>query len=291
MTHPHKIHKFHRDNQLLRNSFNKLANEIYDLDFEDWYQNGYWSDNYIPYSILDADRVIANASVNMMDFDYLGTKKKYVQIGTVMTAPEYRKQGFSRMIIEEIISDYNKKVDGFFLFANDSVLDFYPKFGFRKGIEYQYSRGVRNSKEQSATPVPMNGKDDWALLEAAISNSCSNSTFEMRHNVGLIMFYVTKFMRNQVFYIEKQNAYVIAEIKDETLVIFNIFSPSYSDINQIIEAFGRNIKTVIFGFTPLDTQGFEVSEVHEEDTTLFLLGKDFDHFEEKKMMFPLLGHA
>ncbi len=291
MIHPHKIHKFYRNNQLLRDSFNKLANEIYDLDFEDWYQNGYWSDNYIPYSILDADRVIANASVNIMDFDYLGTKKKYVQIGTVMTASEYRKQGFGRMLIEEIISDYSKNVDGFFLFANDSVLDFYPKFGFRKGLEYQYSRCVRNSKKPSAIPVPMNGKDDWALLEAAILNSYSNSTFEMSRNVGLVMFYVTNFMRDQVFYIEHLNAYVIAEIKKETLVIFAVFSPSYSDINQIIEAFGQNIKTVVLGFTPLDTQGFEVSEVHEEDTTLFLMGKDFDYFEEKKIMFPPLGHA
>lgn len=291
MTHPNKIHKFYRDNDLLRKSFNTLANETYGLNFEDWYQNGYWGDNYIPYSIVASNQVIANASVNIMDFDSLGTKNRYIQIGTVMTAPSYRNQGLSRILIEEIINDYRKTVDGFFLFANDSVLNFYPRFGFRKGQEYQYSRSVRNEEAPYAVQIPMNDKGDWALLEDAILKSYHNSAFGMRHNVSLIMFYITKFMREQVFYIEKQKAYVIAEIKDEMLVIYDVFSPSYSDINQIIAAFGRNIKTVTLGFTPLEKQGFDESEVHEEDTTLFLMGDGFDFFEEKKMMFPLLGHA
>ncbi len=45
------------------------------------------------------------------------------------------------------------------------------------------------------------------------------------------------------------------------------------------------------GFTPRERDGFIMSEVHQEDTTLFLLGTDFDNFEQKKIMFPLLGHA
>ena len=137
----------------------------------------------------------------------------------------------------------------------------------------------------------MNGRTDWTLLEEAILSSKSNSIFEMKHNVGLIMFYITKFMRDNVFYIENQNTYVIAEINGKNLIIFNVFSPDYSDINQIIEAFGRKIKTVTLGFTPLEKNGFTISEVHEENTTLFLMGKDFDGFEQKKVMFPILGHA
>lgn len=291
MNHPYKINKCYRDNDILRKSFNELANDTYGLDFEDWYQNGYWKDNYIPYSVMDTDRVVANASVNIMDFDYLGTNKKYVQIGTVMTNKEYRNQGLSRLILEEIFKDYSQIVDGFFLFANDSVLDFYPKFGFRKGLEHQYTKLVQNMNEKYAVHIPMNGRTDWVLLEEAILSSKSNSIFEIKHNVGLIMFYITKFMRDNVFYIENQNAYVIAEINGENLIIFNVFSPDYSDIKQIIEAFGNKIKTVTLGFTPLEKNGFVISEVHEENTTLFLMGKDFDSFEQKKLMFPILGHA
>ena len=71
MYHPYKINKYYRDNDILRKSFNELAKDTFCLDFEDWYQNGYWKDNYIPYSVTDNDRVVANASVNIMDFFYL----------------------------------------------------------------------------------------------------------------------------------------------------------------------------------------------------------------------------
>lgn len=291
MNRQYMINKINRDNDFLRRSFNELAKETFDLDFEDWYQNGYWNDNYIPYSVIDTDRVIANASVNIMDFDYQGENKKYIQIGTVMTNRAYRNQGLSKMLIKKIIKDYNRTVDGIFLFANDSVIDFYPKFGFRKALEYQYSKNVYNSKGEYAVRIPMNCKSDWILLETAIKNSVSNSAFEMNHNVGLIMFYITKFMRENVFFIENQNAYVIAEINVEHLNIFNIFSSDNCDFNQIIEAFGNTIKTVTLGFTPLEKDGLIMSEVHEENTTLFLLGKDFDDFEQRKIMFPILGHA
>ncbi len=44
-------------NDLLRKSLNELAVKTFGLDFEDWYQNGYWGDNYIPYSFLDSRQV------------------------------------------------------------------------------------------------------------------------------------------------------------------------------------------------------------------------------------------
>lgn len=285
------FNKMYRDNEYLRKSFNELAKETYNLDFEDWYQNGYWKDNYIPYSIIDNDKVIANASVNIMDFEYQGEKKKYLQIGTVMTNKAYRNQGLSKMLIEEIIKDYNNLVDGFFLFANDSVLNFYPKFGFRKSLEYRYSKDVASNKEESVVHIPMNCKSDWVLLEEAVKNSVTYGLFEMNHNVGLIMFYVTKFMQENVYFMEKLKAYVIAEINDGHLTIYNVFSSINSNINEIIEAFGDTIKTVTLGFTPMEKDEFTMSEVHEEDTTLFLLGKDFDDFEQRKVMFPVLGHA
>lgn len=285
------MNKSYKEDNLLRRSFNELAKEIYGLDFEDWYQKGYWRDNYIPYSMIENNKVVANASVNIMNFDYLGEKKKYIQIGTVMTNKAYRNKGLSKILLKEIIKDYTGKVDGFFLFANDNVLEFYPKFGFRKSTEYQYSKSVQNIKEERIIHIPMNDQDNRVLLEEAIIKSANHSIFEMKHNVGLIMFYATQFMKDNVFYIENQNAYVIAEINGEHLVLFHVFSSNTLDINQIIEAFGNKIKTVTLGFTPIERNGFTISEINKEDTTLFLLGKDFDNFEQDKIMFPILGHA
>lgn len=42
----------YKENEKLRQSFNALAERTFGLNFEDWYQNGYWRENYIPYSMV-----------------------------------------------------------------------------------------------------------------------------------------------------------------------------------------------------------------------------------------------
>ena len=47
----------------------------------------------------------------------------------------------------------------------------------------------------------------------------------------------------------------------------------------------------LYGFTPLDTTGWEAETVHEDDTTLFVRGAGFRDFERRGLMFPVLAHA
>ncbi len=291
MTNNLKLVKGYRENEKLRMSFNKLAQKIFQLSFEDWYQNGYWKDQYIPYSMVDHDQVVANVSVSTMDFESNGTLRRYIQLGTVMTEPSYRNQGLIGRLMEEVNKDFEGKADGWFLFANDSVLEFYPKFGFQKEEEYRYSKVVQIENESTVVRVPMDGKEAWNVLEHAMAFSVNHSSFGMKNNAELIMFYVTKFMQSDVYYIESQKAYVIAEIYDKILFLHQIISNQMADIDAIAEAFGKKIRRVILGFTPLEKDGYEVSQLYEPDTTLFLKGMEFSHFKEEKKMFPTLSHT
>ena len=124
--------KDYRDDKNLRTRLNDLTDKTYGFNFKEWYEAGYWEEVYIPYSLLDGDKLIANASVSIMKMNVLGKKKNYIQIGTVMTDNEYRNKGLSRYLIEKIISEYKEKSDCIYLSANDTVLNFYPKFGFKK---------------------------------------------------------------------------------------------------------------------------------------------------------------
>ncbi|GIO00553.1 hypothetical protein J5TS2_12210 [Brevibacillus halotolerans] len=49
-----------------------------------------------------------------------------------MTHPDYRNKGLSGKLMHYIIDKYEKECDFIYLFANETVLDFYPKFGFEK---------------------------------------------------------------------------------------------------------------------------------------------------------------
>ena len=286
----YEIIKNYRNDDKLRASFNDLAKKTFDLKFEDWYQNGYWGDNYNPYSIVIDGKVASNVSVNKTDFIWNGVKKHLIQLGTVMTEEKYRNQGLARQIMVEIEKDYTE-ADGIYLLANDSVLDFYPKFGFIKAKEYQYEKQVKISREKSMIQIPMEDKTAWDKLEEAIKCSVCYSSFELTDNSSLIMFYVTKFKRKNVYYDEELKVYAIAEIENGDLLIHNIFSEKEISVDKVIEAFGKEITGVSLGFTPKDKEGYSVSERKEEDTTLFLKGNVFDRFEQDRLMIPLLAHA
>ena len=47
-----QILKGYRHDAALRASFNALAEKTFGLNFEGWYQNGFWGDNYNPYSVF-----------------------------------------------------------------------------------------------------------------------------------------------------------------------------------------------------------------------------------------------
>ena len=285
----YKFIKLDRTNEEMRRSFCELSIKTFGLDFEDWYQNGYWKENYLPYVCVKDDKVVANVSVNPMEFNMAGRHVKLIQLGTVMTEESERNQGLIRKIMEKIEQDFQDKTDGLFLFANDEVLEFYPKFGFQTAKEYQYAKTVQNTEKESTVMLPMNQPKQWKTLENIIEKSICQSSMEQENKKELVMFYVTKFMQENVFYIESQNAYVIAEVDGETLNLQQVFAGQKVDLDKIIAAYGEEIKNVVLGFSPLKNDGWEMSELHEEDTTLFVKGKIFEEFDG--LGFPVLSHA
>lgn len=284
------IIKNYRKNDALRASFNSLTYETFGFDFEEWYRNGYWNDKYIPYSIFFDGQIIANVSVNIMDFENRGSEEHYIQLGTVMTKTEYRNQGLIRALMTEIEKDY-ADVDGVFLFANDEVAGFYPKFGFKTAQEFQCVKTVDITNEITAEKADMNSKEDWDRVRNAIDMSAANSNFDLRNNSDLAMFYLSSFMRESVYFVKETEAYVVADVEGEKLLIHAIYSEKKVDIDTVISAFGKEVKRAKLGFTPLDSDGFDKVLLKEEDTTLFVKGKAFDSFTDEKKMFPLLAHA
>lgn len=286
-----------RDREEIRQSFSALSKITFGLDFEPWYLNGYWSDRYVPYAIVIDGQVVANVSANIMNFDMYGVSKRLIQIGTVMTSEKYRGRGFTKLLMQEVEKDFSANVDGFYLFANDSVVDFYPKFGYTKADEYFYSKDLSASDTRQISPpqtaenLNMNVTSHRDRVIEAMGNSASNSAFHMFDNDGLILFYLTQFMQENVYYIASEDTYVVAETDEGTLILHHVFSKSPCRLNEIIAAFGPAARRVVLGFTPLDTADFNGSLLKEDDTTLFVKGNAFDGFSGKHLRFPTLSQA
>ena len=309
----YKIIKGYQEKEELRNSFNQLAGKTFGLDFEPWYQRGYWTDNYIPYSILDGNKVVANVSVNPMKFKYGEEEMNVIQLGTVMTAEAYRRKGLIRRLMEEIEKDYGDRVQGSFLYANQTVTEFYPQFGYRKSEEYEYFRenlalqGNCVSQEErvsqeipiftqahgaAAQKVELQEEENRSRLETAIQNSQPQSCLWQQDNLALVMFYVDGFLSDQVYELKNQNAFVIAEIQDKTLYLQGVFAPQKLDMEEIIAAFGEEIQRTVLGFVPWDTAGYQVERTGAGEDTLFLKGACLKMMEERNCLrFPVLSHT
>ena len=283
------IEKNYRNNEALRASFNRLAENTFGLNFENWYRNGFWKDNYIPYSVVIDGEVVSNVSVNACNMNYKGQIVKLIQLGTIMTDDDYRGKGYARALMEEVMKDYDGKVDGIYLFANDSVLEFYPKFGFKEAKEYQFTKEVIISGECTAQNVPLRDKIDFDRTVEILDTKKQNAQLYMVDNPGLYMFYLSQFMTENLFYIEECNSYAIAEIEENTLILHTIIGNGAVD--EVIRAFGSQVKKVVLCFTPKDSSGFEKSELHEEDTTFFVQGKFFEDNRGDEYMMQAITHA
>jgi GNAT superfamily N-acetyltransferase len=282
-----------KDNKEIRVSYNNLTRQTYGFDFEEWYQNGYWGDEYIPYALLDGDKVVSSILVSIIDFLILGEKKRFIQIGTVMTDKEYRKQGLSRFIMERILDEWRDKCDLIYLYANDSVLDFYPKFGFIEANEYQHSREVdENFNTLSIKKLDMTDIANRSFLLSKIKGSVPISKIAMPGNESLPMFYCTSFMSQNVYYIEAQDSIVVAEFDEGIIYLYDVFASQDVSLNNVIEAMAdKSISKVVFGFTPIDTDSCDVDVLKEENTTLFVLGDIADCLKNNQLMFPVLSHT
>lgn len=283
-----EIRHAYRDNKELRDSFNELADKVFGLDFEGWYQNGFWKDAYDPYSVIEDGKVVSNISVNRCDMNYKGKIFHLIQLGTVMTDPDYRGKGYARLLMERVMEDI-KDADGIYLYGNDSVVGFYPKFGFKESKEYSFSKDVTIDVERSVKEVSMADKSDWDKMVNILSKTAQNADVYMVNNTGLYMFYLSQFMRENTFYIPDLDTYAIAEIEDHELILHAVIGSG--DVDKVISSFGKEIKHVQLGFTPKDTASFTKNEVVEEDSHFFVKGSFFEENKDAAFMFQPITHA
>jgi GNAT superfamily N-acetyltransferase len=278
-------------------SFNSLAQSIFGIDFKPWYEQGGWNDKYICYSFIDEDHVIANASINKMTI--LINKKEYnaIQIGTVMTHPDYRMQGLSRKLIDHIIAKYEHEYDFLYLFANERALDFYPKFGFERMQESSFSLNVAHLSNQPTTtysvrPLSIGNPVDFSMIKNfAVKRTPVSSALSVINNEHQLLFYFILPFHDSFYYIEEADVIVIFKHEDHQLHIFDIISTTSFDINTVLKSIiSPDTEVIHFYFTPdypIDQVKAEL--ISQSEDTLFirpLLKELPQHF-----MFPITSHA
>lgn len=234
---------------------------------------------------------MVSVGVSISEIEWNGHIGKFAQLSTVMTEPAYRGKGLNQWLLKRVISEWEEKSDCIYLYANDSVVDYYPKFGFKELAEYRYKKEISN-QNGCFRKLDLTLQSDIELLVR--SYNCSNpfSMLSMKNNLELMMFHCLTFLENDIFYIEQYDAVVIAKCDEDTILCYDIFTDKQCNMDDILGVLVEKEKQmVVFGFTPVVKAGFSIEAVQEKDYHVFVL-KDYEKlFECNKISLPLLSHA
>ncbi|AQX12917.1 GCN5 family acetyltransferase [Elizabethkingia meningoseptica] len=295
--HAYTLVTGYQDNEVLRTEFNRLTDQVWGFDFENFYKSGFWKEDCIIYSLFDNGRIVSHATVSLFDMPMGGKVEKLLQLGTVMTAPEYEKKGLSRFLMERIMADFRTQVYAMFLFANASVLDFYPKFGFTAVPEYQAVKEIKSQDIQprvSKRKLNLDKAEDLHLFEELIGKAVPNAAFTVKSK-GISMFYCYAYpdfgYKDSVFYIDELECAVVVERDGDILDITEVFSEKEVDLHQIMAAFtNKSFSSVRLGFSPKQ-EGFKNEVFVDEDLMLFVSEELESVFKNGQLMVPVLSHT
>ena len=273
-----------------RAAFNWLSQMVFGIQFEEWYQKGGWTESFRPYTLFDKENAVANVSVCPFELLLDGKPRRYLGLYTVMVHPDWRGLGLSRFLMETILRDWEDQYDQVFLFANDSVLDFYPRFGFEQVQEQAFSRILPTQPGRLIRKLNMACPADRMLLQKQIAAATPLARVSIRNLWGMALFQA---LYGLEFYVCREpDAVLCIEREKGRITLHDCFCAHPLPLNELARMIpAENGDLLTLGFTPLRSSGWTAAPVQRKDSTTFLLTGRENPFLQQPMLFPTLVHV
>ncbi|HMM19718.1 MAG TPA: GNAT family N-acetyltransferase [Selenomonadales bacterium] len=280
--------KGYQANGSLLKSYFDFTRSVFRFDLSAWKNAGHWTDQYIPHSLAERGRIIANASASLMQLQIMGRAVPAVQLGSVGVLPEYRGKGLSRIILAKVLEEY-RHLPLMFLFANPSVLDFYPKFGFRRAKESAFRIDASGccAPRRKAARINAGSEELRRLLRAKLQHS---SIIDARGNLPIYWYHLMYNYSENLYYIEEKDVVFIAEYQGDRAVIADVLAACPVNLAEIIGYLAdQDTRTIDFKFTP-DWLGEKYEALPHEGESLFVRG-EFLPEDGPDFQFPVTAHT
>ncbi len=223
------------------------------LDFRPWYLRGGWTSTYEAFASVQADEIVANVSVMRMRLLVGGREVRGAQLGAVGCVPEMRGRGLMRPLLERVFTQLHSEADLLLLYANDGVLDFYPRFGFRRVRESVFELGL--ALDPSPAPAPRLDLDDPSQRAAWLS-ACARSLppterFGVRDYGSVALWHVCNLYPHDVYVLSEGDAFAVALQRGDVLHLLDLAAPRRFDLLPVLPRLIREpIARIRFGFCP-----------------------------------------
>jgi GNAT superfamily N-acetyltransferase len=259
--------------------------------FRRWCELGGWKDDYVAFALAEGANIVANASLQRMKIVVHGRSITGWQLGAVGVLPQWRGQGLQRRILHNLLDSIDEK-DIVFLFANDTVLDFYPLFGFKRVVESVFA--ADQSVQPAGAPLRMlsiDREEDRALLAAVAADAePTTRTFAARDYGGILLWYWANFYDGCFYYCDADDAIIVAEHDGATLRICDVLARTRFDLRSYLPRVAKAAaQRIEFGFTP-DLWWPEARPIADyADSPLFVRGPH--RLPQPPFKFPMLAQT
>lgn len=255
--------------------FAHVAEVFPGVDFRRWGALGGWTADYDVLALLEADRIVGTIGRTQMPLIVDGRERVALQLGAVATCADHRGRGVARMLMEEVLVEADRRAMPVFLFANPSVLDFYPRFGFRRVVQSRFGA--------EATIVPAAGRaqrfriDDLGerrrLAELCARAAPTGGGFDTRSYYSVLLWHLCN-RPLTAHWLEPEEAFAVTALEGDRLVLHDIVAARAFDLAAALPALvPRAVESVEFGFEP-SARWPAARPLGPDDALLFVRGVD-----------------
>lgn len=258
----------------------------------DWRDHGGWTDQYEVFAIVEGDRIVSTIGRSRMRLVINGQDRIGYQLGAVATLEPYRRQGLARRLMNWVIDELDTQDQPIILFANDTVLDFYPRLGFRRmaqrravGAAEIAPGGVRPAAFDPASSTDRRRLAALCARARAIRGPLTARDFGWIALWNLICGPVT------ASWLPAFDALIATTVENECLVVHDVIAPRRFDLGLVLPTLiTQPVRGVEFLFDPEDWWAAVVySERDDTDSRLFVRG-DLGAVAGP-VQFPALAHT
>ncbi|QSQ20772.1 GNAT family N-acetyltransferase [Pyxidicoccus parkwayensis] len=257
-------------------------------DFRRWREWGEWDDDYRAYSVFEDGRVVANASVMRMRLRLDGQEVQAFQFGAVGCVPSHRSRGLARVAMTAALEACGDTP--VLLFANPTVRQFYPRFGFQPWLQTLFAADHEAVPEGPPAPMLDLGDAKMRAHFAMLSREGLPSTerFGARGYATVASWTVANGFARPLRQLGP-DTWVSSSVDGDTLYLDDVFTLAPFDLRASIpRLIDRPIRHIRFGFTPERWWPGAVEAGEDTEADLFVRGFTPSRTAHR---FPVLAHT
>jgi predicted N-acetyltransferase YhbS len=200
-----------------------------------WCDRGGWMADYEVFALVDGARIVSSIGRTRMQLVVNGEPRAGYQVGAVATLEPYRRQGLARRLMGQVIDALDDPDQPLILFANNSVLEFYPCFGFRRISQRRSTARVAIEPGAARAPRcdPANAADRARLAKLCARAQPIRGALAARDYYPVLLWHLTC-RPVTAFWLDELDAVIAATAEGERLVLHDVIATRPFELGPVI---------------------------------------------------------